>query len=43
MACIMTFFGGGRMGHFLGAAESVACVTEPKLELNSGGVAGVAG
>jgi hypothetical protein len=31
------------MGRFLGTAESVACVTEPKLELNSGGVAGIAG
>jgi hypothetical protein len=30
------------MGRFHGAAESVARVTEPKLELNSGGVAGVA-
>jgi hypothetical protein len=39
----MTFAGGGRMGHFLGAAESAACVTEQKLELNSGSVAGAAG
>jgi hypothetical protein len=30
------------MVRFHGAAESFACVTEPKLELNSGGVAGVA-
>jgi hypothetical protein len=31
------------MGHFLGAAESAACVTEQQLELNSGNVAGAAG
>jgi hypothetical protein len=39
----MTLAGGGRMGRFLGAAESAACVTEQKLELNSGNVAGAAG
>jgi hypothetical protein len=39
----MTFAGGGRMGRFLGATESAACVTEPKLELHSGSVAGAAG
>jgi hypothetical protein len=43
VACVMTFSGGGRMGRFLGATESAACVTEQKLDLNSGRVAGAAG